>query len=107
MPFGIVTAPSIFSRMVRELLKGLEVLDNLLDDILVFTETWKSHIRTFIALFERLRTARLIARPYKCLLGYENLEFLGHNIGQGALKQYKTSRHCEAPRQQQQQKINK
>ena len=39
MPFGLVTAPATFSRLMRKVLHGMPNVDNFIDDILVFTET--------------------------------------------------------------------
>ena len=44
MAFGLVSAPATFSRLMRKLLKGMDNFDNFLDNILVFTETFKSHL---------------------------------------------------------------
>ena len=38
LPFGLVTAPANFSRMMRLLLKELRDIDNFIDDILEHTE---------------------------------------------------------------------
>ena len=35
MPFGLVTAPATFSRLMRKFLHGMSNLDNLIDGILV------------------------------------------------------------------------
>ena len=40
MPFGLVTSGATFSRMVRRLLKGLENVDNYVDDNIIYTQTW-------------------------------------------------------------------
>ena len=39
------------------------------------------HFRTLKELFGRLRRATITARPTKCLLGANRMEFLGHQIG--------------------------
>ena len=78
MSFGLVSAPATFSCLMRKLLKGMDNLDNFLDDILVLTETFKSHLHIFRQLFLRLRNAKLTARPSKCFIGFHKLESLGH-----------------------------
>ena len=42
---------------------------------------WEEHLRTLKELFGRLRRGRITARPTKCLLGANRMEFLGHQIG--------------------------
>ena len=44
MPFGIVSAPAVFTRMMRKLLQGLNQVVNYIDDILIYTETWEEHV---------------------------------------------------------------
>ena len=85
MPFGIVSAPTVFSRLMRTLLKDIDHVINYIDDILIFTETWEEHM-TVLRVMQRLREANLTAEPSKCFFGYQNLEFLGHIIGKGEVK---------------------
>lgn len=54
-----------------------------MDDILVATETFEEHLTVLKALFQRLAETGLTARPTKCLLAYQKLEFLGHTVSQG------------------------
>ena len=85
MPFGLVNAPATFTRMMRSLLQGMQFVDNFIDDILIHTETWPSHIETLKELLKRLRSANLTAKPSKCVVGMEKVEFLGHIVGKGQL----------------------
>ena len=86
MPFGLVNAPATFSRMMRLVLNGLENTHNFIDDVLVHTETWDEHVRTIRALLSRLREVGLTAKPSKCEVGSQTLEFLGHVVGKGTLQ---------------------
>ncbi|KAK3093838.1 hypothetical protein FSP39_020798 [Pinctada imbricata] len=100
MPFGLLTSPATFSRMMRKLLAGMPNVVNFLDDILVHTETLEEHLSTLRELFERLRKANLKARPSKCEIGCKSLEYLGHEISNGELKpsENKVSKILDAPR---------
>ena len=86
MPFGLVNAAATFSRMMRKLLKGIENVDNYIDDILIHTVTFDEHMRILNEVFKRLRKAHLTVKPSKCFLAYDEIEFLGHVIGNGQLK---------------------
>ncbi|XP_072020266.1 uncharacterized protein [Amphiura filiformis] len=86
MPFGLVNAPATFSRIMRILLEGVTKVDNYIDDILIHTETWEEHMSKVKEVFSRLRRAKLTARPTKCFVGYEEIEFLGHVVGHGCVK---------------------
>ena len=83
MPFGLVNAPATFSRMMRQVLRGMTQVQNYIDDILVYTETWDQHLKQ---LLQRLREANLTAKPSKCQIGCQDVEFLGHIVGQGKLQ---------------------
>ena len=86
MPFGLVNAPATFSRMMRRVLQGLKKTDNFIDDILIHSQTWDEHISSIRSLLERLRAVGLTAKPSKCEVGCQSLQFLGHVIGKGMLQ---------------------
>ena len=50
------------------------------DDMWIFTETWEDHMTSLRQVLDRLRSAKLIAKPSKCMIGYGSIECLGHNI---------------------------
>ncbi|XP_033099549.1 uncharacterized protein LOC117103147 [Anneissia japonica] len=100
MPFGLINAPTSFSRIMRKC--GLHHVVNYIDDILVFTETWIEHIETLSNLFIRLKEANLTARPTKCYIGLEEVEFLCHLVGHGLYQpipgKLKSIQNVERPR---------
>ena len=100
LPFGLVTAPANFSRMMRLLLDGLKDVDNFIDDLLEHTETWEAHIQLLKILLQRLRECCLTARPSKCEIGFSSIDFLGHCVGDGKLmmSEEKARAIVEAPR---------
>ena len=71
---------------MRKLLRGLDCVINYIDDIIVHTTSWERHVKVLTELFRRLRSAQLTARPSKCFIGQEQVEFLGHVVGNGHLK---------------------
>ena len=85
MPFGLKNAPGIFSRMMRKLLAPMDtnMIHNFMDDILLATTTWEDHLTLLNALLNRLADSGLTARPTKCLIGFQELEFLGHTLKNG------------------------
>ncbi|XP_038050657.1 uncharacterized protein LOC119723850 isoform X2 [Patiria miniata] len=86
LPFGMVNAPALFSRMMRKLLQGQEHVINYIDDVLIYTDTWVRHLQVLKEVLQRLQTAGLTARPSKCYIGCKSLEFLGHIVGNGVLR---------------------
>ena len=85
LPFGLKTASGVFNRMMRKLLSPLKKnnVHHFMDDVLVATETWKEHVEALKAVLQRLREANLAAKPSKIFVGFEQLPFLGHEIGAG------------------------
>lgn len=63
LPFGLVNAPATFSCLMRKLLQGMIGVENFIDDVIVFTDTFEEHLRILKAVFKRLRDAGLTARP--------------------------------------------
>lgn len=86
MPFGLVNSAASFSRVMRKLLRGLINVDNYIDDILIHTSTFDEHIKALTQVFERLLSANFTARPTKCFLAFDEVEFLGHIVGRGQCK---------------------
>ncbi|EEC11289.1 polyprotein of retroviral origin, putative, partial [Ixodes scapularis] len=83
MPFGLKTASATFTKLMRKLLDGVQDAHHYIDDILVATSSWEDHIETLRTIFERLRAANITVKPKKCQIGFEEISFLGHEIGMG------------------------
>ncbi|XP_065925002.1 uncharacterized protein [Magallana gigas] len=86
MPFGLVNAPATFSRMMGKLLQGMNGVENFIDDVIVFTDTFEEHLHILKTVFERLRDAGLAARPTKCFIGFDKIDCLGHMVGNKCLE---------------------
>jgi hypothetical protein len=84
MPFGLVSAPATFARMMRWLLDESAV--NFFDDILVASGSWEQHLLDVRSVLSRLQAAGLTARPTKICAGFREVEFLGHQVGRGCLQ---------------------
>ena len=66
---------------MKKVPEGLSGVGSYIDDLVVYSDSWEEHLGTLKKLFDRLRRARITARPAKCLLGANRMEFLGHQIG--------------------------
>jgi hypothetical protein len=82
MPFGLKTAPSIFQREMNKILKNARGLfaDAYLDDIIIYSRTWKEHLEHIKFVLERLREAGLTANVEKCDFGKTTIKYLGFLI---------------------------
>ena len=85
MPFGVQCAPSVCTRLMRKLFSKISNVVNYIDDILIHTISWEDHLKTLENVFSILQEANLSDRPSKCFLGYTDVEFLGHQVGNGKL----------------------
>ena len=73
MPFGLVNTGATFCRLMRQVLANVPNVDSFVDDMWIFTES-------LCQVLDRLRSAKLTAKPSKCFIGYSSIECLGHNI---------------------------
>ena len=81
MPFGMKNSGATLVRGMRKILAGMNNVASYIDDLIVYTDDWESHVAVVDQLLERLHAANLTARPTKCLIGTTTLDFLGHQIG--------------------------
>ena len=82
MPFGLKGAPATFQRTMDVLLSGLKYNICLcyLDDILVFSPDFESHLSRLTQEFHRIRIANLKFNPNKCLFALQEVTFLGFKV---------------------------
>ena len=86
MPFGLVTAPHTFARLMKMLQLDDHNTVHYFDNILIATKDWESHMSAVKEVFTKLRDFGLTARPSKVEAGFTELEFLGHTISEGEMK---------------------
>ncbi|CAD5227230.1 unnamed protein product [Bursaphelenchus xylophilus] len=96
MPFGLVNATSIFSRVMTSVLTGLDQAISYVDDVLVFTksEDLEDHIADLKTVFDRFRSYGLKLSPKKCRLATKSLSFLGHTLDKDGYRPEKS--HVQA-----------
>ena len=86
MPFGLKNAPSHFQRVMEKVLQPVNDCASVyIDDIVVFSNTWKDHITHLSRVLDCIRQAGLTAKATKCSFGKAKIEYLGHIIGSGTL----------------------
>ncbi|GFW49970.1 retrovirus-related Pol polyprotein from transposon 17.6 [Trichonephila clavipes] len=67
MSFGLKNAPYFFSKLMAELLNGLEdFVVPYQDDIAIFSDTWESNIKHMETVLQRIKRAKLTIKPSKC-----------------------------------------
>ena len=83
MPFGMKNAPATFSRLMSIVTQGLEGCETYIDDVIIHSESWTSHVKRTEAFVERLENANLTINLKKSEIGQAYVTYLGHIVGQG------------------------
>ena len=92
MPFGLTNAPSVFQRLIQQVLMGLNpdsgpsFVTAYIDDILVFSDTLDDHLNHLRLVLERLKEVNLKLKPTKCRFARKEVEYLGHVLTPDGLK---------------------
>ena len=89
-PFGLVNAPSVWQRLIDNVMAGYKWKFALtyVDDICIFTKSadLKDHIADLDRVFNRLDRHGLCVKASKTFLARTELPFLGHLIGTDGIK---------------------
>ena len=82
IPFGLTNAPATFQRLMECVLVGLTEKQCLiyLDDIVVFSKSFKGHIERLMNVFQALRQAGLTLKFDKCHFAQRKVKYLGHIV---------------------------
>ncbi|XP_063075849.1 uncharacterized protein LOC134465891 isoform X1 [Engraulis encrasicolus] len=87
MPFGLCNAPATFQRLMQRCLGG-KVHDFLLiylDDVILYSPDFDSHLDHLEQVFTRLQEHGLKLQPLKCHLFQRSVQYLGHVVGRGGV----------------------
>lgn len=82
MPFGLTNAPSVFQRLINDVLR--EHIDHTcivyLDDILVYSQDPAEHVKHVSQVLDKLRQNSLYANASKCEFDLKQVEYLGYVV---------------------------
>ncbi|XP_060810750.1 uncharacterized protein K02A2.6-like [Amyelois transitella] len=78
LPFGISCASEVFHSKMRQLLEGLEGVDNFVDDIICWGKDRQEHDRRLDNLLKRAREINLKFNKDKCKIAVKQVTYLGH-----------------------------
>ena len=87
MPFGMKNSGATLVRGMRKLLQDMPNVEcyRYMDDLIVYTKDWATHLQVLDKLLEKLRQAGLVIRPTKRVFGSKSVEFLGHFIEENCI----------------------
>jgi hypothetical protein len=85
---GITNAAPTFQKNMEAMLGGLVWKSVIVytDDIIIYSNTFQEHKEHLREVLKRLRTANVVLKPEKCDLCQQEVEYLGHVVGNGVLK---------------------
>ena len=88
LPYGLVTAPSEFSRLMGEVLRGMQWRECLvyMDDIIVPCSVVQQGLIRLEHVFQRLRAANLKLKPKKCSFFQKSVKVLGHIVSSEGIR---------------------
>ena len=84
MPFGLTNAPATFQRLMECVLAGLSGEECLiyLDDVIVFSVSFKEHLERLARVFDALQKAHLKLKLSKCHFAQREIKYLGHIVSE-------------------------
>ena len=80
LPFGISSAPEHFQRRMTDLLRGLEGVICLIDDVLVHGRTQEEHDERLALVLQRLLESGMTLNKEKCKFSCSRVNFLGQTL---------------------------
>ncbi|XP_058888002.1 uncharacterized protein LOC131738165 isoform X1 [Acipenser ruthenus] len=87
MPFGLHGAPAAFQRLMDQVLRPHhEYAAAYIDDVVIYSSTWREHLARVAAVLQSLRAARLTANLRKCAFAKTETQYLGFVMGNGRVK---------------------
>lgn len=88
MPFGLCNAPATFQRLMQQCLSS-QVTESLLvylDDIIIYSPDFSSHLQHLDGVFQRLWRHGLKLWLDKCKLLQHKVKFLGHVVDRNGVR---------------------
>lgn len=82
IPFGLATGGLVLTRLLDEILHDLKFkcVFNYLDDLVIYSPTFESHLNHLEEVLTRLGRAGLTVNPEKAVFGVPEIKFLGHLV---------------------------
>ena len=82
MPMGLSTSPKAFHNVIANVVQHLPSCLPYVDDIIVASPTWESHMTDLDGLFKAFRNANIKFKKAKCSFGFKTIPFLGFVVSE-------------------------
>ena len=79
--------------MINQIVGGLDRCEAYIDDVIVYSNTWKEHLTQLRRLLSRFSEANLTINLSKSA----EVTFLGHIVGNSQTYKCQDSGHCKLP----------
>lgn len=92
LPFGLRNAPASFQQTISSIFRKMLFSSVLIyiDDVLIFSQSFKIHMQTLKQVFDLLRNAKLRLHPNKCNFAAGKILYLGHILSSKGVEIDKT-----------------
>ena len=81
-PMGLVSSGDEFCRRVDEAISGIEQLSKVMDDLLVYDETYKEHMQRVYKVLMTCRKHRITLNADKFIFAASEVEWVGYTINE-------------------------
>ena len=95
MPFNMKNSSASFQRLINKVIADLRVVEAYIDDVIIYNDTWKEHLKIIQEFFQRLSRAMPTINLSKTEFGQARVIYLGHVVGQGEVKQLRANALCD------------
>jgi hypothetical protein len=86
MSIGLKNAPALFQRKMQNIFnENQEFILVYIDDLLIFSKSYKENIAHLDVFFRNVEQNGLILSKKKMEICKEKINFLGHEIGEGKI----------------------
>ncbi len=80
LPFGISSAPEVFQKIASQMFEGIEGVEIIVDDILVWGTDMDSHNTHLVRALDKCRERGLKLNKDKCDIGKNKITYVGHTL---------------------------
>ena len=86
VPMGISLGPEVFQTKMKEVLKGLDGCDAIMDDTIVYGKSTEEHDQRLEAVMARVRESGLKLNKAKCRLRQKEVKYFGHIVSSEGIR---------------------
>ena len=87
MPMGLTNSSPSFQRNMEQVLEGIngKICKVYVDDIVIFSNSWKEHLEHLRIVFDRLRKFGMMVKLPKCQFVLKTIKVLGYMVEEGKI----------------------